>query len=83
VCCTGTYASFCAYLPSVYAQVDVEGSDIYVTADVDEVKKNFRITKAPPGSKAEGKGVVIIGGGSGGLYAVEGLREVRLWNCKC
>lgn len=33
----------------------------------------------PPSSSAfpsQGKGVVIVGGGSGALYAVEGLREV-------
>lgn len=57
-------------------QVEVKGSDIYVSADPEEVKKNIRPTKPPAGTKSEGKGVVIIGGGSGGLYAVEGLREV-------
>lgn len=57
-------------------QVEVKGEDIYVSADPEDVKKNFRATKPPTGTKSEGKGVVIVGGGSGGLYAVEGLREV-------
>lgn len=56
-------------------KVEVRGDDIYVSADPEEVKKNYRATKPPPGTKTEGKGVIIVGGGSGGLYAVEGLRE--------
>lgn len=46
-------------------------------ADPELVKKNLRMTKPPSSSiSAEKKGVVIVGGGSGALYAVEGLREV-------
>jgi NADPH-dependent 2,4-dienoyl-CoA reductase/sulfur reductase-like enzyme len=53
----------------------VKGQDVYVSADPELVKKNMRPTKAPAGVKSEKKGVVIVGGGSGGLFAVEGLRE--------
>lgn len=60
-------------------QVELKGNDIYVSADPEEVKKNARITKPPQGTKSDEKGVVIVGGGSGGLYAVEGLREVSLY----
>ena len=57
-------------------KVEVEGSDIYVTADAEAIKKNERPTKIKSASSSE-KGVVIVGGGSGALYAVEGLREVN------
>ncbi|KAK9895956.1 hypothetical protein P389DRAFT_196070 [Cystobasidium minutum MCA 4210] len=56
-------------------KVEVKGDDIYVSADPEEVKKNARPTKPLGGIKKEGKGIVIIGGGSGATYAVEGLRE--------
>lgn len=38
----------------------------------------MRKTKPPKSTASKDKGVVIVGGGSGALYAVEGLREV--WN---
>lgn len=48
-----------------------------MTADIEDIKKNTRQTKMPKASTKEDKnGVVIVGGGSGALYAVEGLREV-------
>jgi len=55
-------------------KVEVEGSDIYVTADAEAIKQNERPTKMKSASGSE-KGVVVVGGGSGALYAVEGLRE--------
>jgi len=57
-------------------KVDVEGDNVFVSADVEQVKKNARMTKPPSAAKSGGeKGVVVVGGGSGALYAVEGLRE--------
>jgi len=57
-------------------KLDVEGTDIYVTADPEQIKENGRKTKAPKEAvQGDKNGVVIVGGGSGALFAVEGLRE--------
>lgn len=58
-------------------KLELDGKDIYVTADVEDIKKNVRQTKPPKSAQSDKNGVVIVGGGSGALYAVEGLREVR------
>jgi hypothetical protein len=59
-------------------KLEVEGTDIYVTADPEQIKENGRKTKAPKEAvQGDKNGVVIVGGGSGALFAVEGLREVR------
>lgn len=62
-------------------KVEIKDDDIYVTADPELVSQNQRATKlskGPSSSAIDGgkKGVVIVGGGSGALFAVEGLREL-------
>lgn len=59
----------------------VENGKIFVTANVSNTLKENK--DRPPkllstGFDSIGKGVVIVGGGSGAFYAVESLREVGL-----
>jgi len=61
-------------------QTQVKDGKIFVTANTDNTLK-ANISRQPrllaTGVNATGKGVVIVGGGSGAFNAIESLREVR------
>jgi hypothetical protein len=68
-------------------KADIKDGKIIVTADPKDTTKESK--SRPPkltglnAASASEPGVVIIGGGSGGLFTVESLREVRVgpWAC--
>lgn len=71
--------------PALYAihsfPAHVDGGKIHVTADPKFTKKDDNLVRQPTiasGLNAEeSSGVVIVGGGSGTIHAIESLREVR------
>lgn len=71
--------------PALYAihsfKAHVDGGKIHVTADPKFTKKDDNLVRQPTiasGLNAEeSSGVVIVGGGSGTIHAIESLREVR------
>lgn len=62
-------------------KLEVEGSDIFVTADAEKLKGKPGVAPSCKGgvqSVKQGKGVVIVGGGAGAIHCVEELRKVCL-----
>lgn len=59
-------------------KLEVEGDDLYVTADAEKLKGKPGVAPSCKGgasSVSKGKGVVIVGGGAGAINCVEELRK--------
>jgi apoptosis-inducing factor 3 len=58
-------------------KVELEGEDIYVTADPEKLKGKPGVAPTCKASvKSDGKGLVVVGGGSGAINVVEAARKV-------
>lgn len=59
-------------------KLEVEGNDVFVTADAEKLKGKPGVAPSCKGgvqSVKQGKGVVIVGGGAGAIHCVEELRK--------
>ena len=51
---------------------------MYVTASEDDVKNGHVAPEAAAGAQAEGRGLVIVGGGAVGINCLESARKVSV-----
>lgn len=59
-------------------KLDVEGDELFVTADPEKLKGKPGVAPSCKGgaqSVAQGKGIVVVGGGAGTIHCVEELRK--------
>jgi hypothetical protein len=80
--CTGDIEDAPALFAIHSFKTQVEGDKILVTADPKLTKKDDNLVRQPNIAtnlnREESSGVVIVGGGSGTMHAIESLREVRI-----
>jgi apoptosis-inducing factor 3 len=82
--CTGDIEDAPALFAIHSFKTHVEDDKIWVTADPKLTKKDDNSVRQPNIATGlnleESSGVVIVGGGSGTIHAIESLREVRIGN---